>query len=127
MSSIRRLVSFGPADKTTRPSKSNLRFVFDVRWVERQKIAYFPKTIAIWLTSLAGIGELPDQMTNDWYIIGAESKDVESKKTTGSAEADEALVPNDASDGPGGTKAATKEATTEAGLPDWDDAASEEE
>ena len=56
-------------------------------------------------------------MTNDWYIIGAESKDVESKKK-GSAEANETLIPNDTSDGPGGTKAATKEATTEAGLPD---------
>lgn len=91
------------------------------------KSTYFPEAIAIWLTSLAGIEELPDQMTNDWYIIDAENKDVESKETTGSAEADEALVPNDTSDGPGGTKVATKEATTEAGLPDWDDAASEEE
>lgn len=65
-------------------------------------------------------------MTKDWYIIGAESKDVESKKK-GSAEAKETLIPNDTSDGPGETKAETKEATTEAGLPDWDDAASEEE
>ena len=39
MSSIRRLVFFGPADKTNWPSKSNLRFGFYVRWDERQKIA----------------------------------------------------------------------------------------
>ena len=38
MSSIRRLVFFGSADKTARPSKSNLRFGFYVRKVEREKI-----------------------------------------------------------------------------------------
>lgn len=52
---------------------------------------------------------------------------MESVKTTCSAEANEALVPNDTSDGIGGAKVATKEGTTKAGLPGWEDAASEDE
>lgn len=50
---------------------------------------------------------MPGPMTNDWYRIGAESNDVESEETPGSAEANEALVPDDSSDGLGGAKVAT--------------------
>ena len=47
-------------------------------------------------------------------------------ETTCSAEAN-TLVQNDTSDWIGGAKVATKEGTTKAGLPGWEDAASEEE
>ena len=49
------------------------------------------------------------------------------EETAGSVEANEALVPNDASEGLDGAKVATKEGTTKAGLLSWKDAASEEE
>ena len=52
---------------------------------------------------------------------------MESVETTCSAEANEALVQNDTSDWIGGAKVATKEGTTKAGLPGWEDAASKEE
>lgn len=68
---------------------------------------------------------MPGPITNDWCIIGPESNDVESEETTGGAVANEALVLNDASDGLGGAKVVTKEGTTKAGLPAWEDAARE--
>ena len=48
-------------------------------------------------------------------------------ETTGSAEANEALVQNDTSNGLGGAKVATKEGTTKPGLPGWEDAAGKDE
>ena len=70
---------------------------------------------------------MPGPMTNDWWRIGAESNDVEYEETTGSAEANEALVLNNASAGFGGAKVATKVRTTKASLPGWEDATSEQE
>ena len=69
---------------------------------------------------------MPSPVRNNWCRIGAESNDVESEETSGSAEANEALVPNDTSDGLGGAKVATKEETTKAGLPGWEDAVRED-
>ena len=52
---------------------------------------------------------MPRPMTNDWYRIGAEAKYIGSEETPGSAEANEALVPNDSSNGLGGAKGGDKE------------------
>lgn len=49
------------------------------------------------------------------------------EETAGSVEANEALVPNNASKGLDGAKVATKEGTTKASLLSWKGAASEEE
>ena len=58
--------------------------------------------------------------------LAAKVRNVESVETTCSAEANEMLVPNDTSDGIGGAKVASKEGTTKAGLPGWEDAASKD-
>ena len=128
MSSIQRLVFFEPADKTTQPSKgscssgSTYAKLGDRR---SHKSTCFLETI--WLMSLAGIGEMPGPVTNNWCRIGAESNNVESEETSGSAEANEALVLNDTRDWLGGAKVSTKEGKTKAGLPGREDAVSEEE
>lgn len=81
------------------------------------KLIYFLETI--YLTSLAGIGKLPGP--NDWWRIGTKRDNRDSEEMACKAEANEALVLNNTNQGLGRAKVVTKEWTTKAGLPGWED------